>query len=227
MFLLNPISRWILYLVNHFSLYFKYPGKYLFTDYMSFCHKCIFGRYVSIGRFSNLFDVSVDDFSYISSNTIINNSKIGKFCSIGSGVKIGLGIHPTNDFVSTHPIFYSVRKQSQISFSNTSLFEETSNIIIGNDVWIGVNVVILDGVTIGDGAIISAGAVVNKDVPPYAIYGGVPAKLIRNRFSQDEIDFLLKLEWWNKDLNWLKTNALNFTNIKTLISNINNSPNAN
>jgi acetyltransferase-like isoleucine patch superfamily enzyme len=194
---------------------------------MSFCHKSIFGKYVTIGRFSNLFDVSVDDFSYISSNTIINNSKIGKFCSIGSGVKIGLGIHPTNDFVSTHPIFYSVRKQSQISFTNTSLFEETSNIIIGNDVWIGANVVILDGVTIGDGAIISAGAVVNKDIPPYAIYGGVPAKLIRNRFSQDEIDFLIKLEWWNKDLDWLKTNALNFTNVKTLISNINKFPDAN
>ena len=70
---------------------------------------------------------------------------------------------------------------------------------IGNDVWIGLNATILDGVTIGDGAIVAAGAVVTKDVPPYAVVAGVPAKIIKYRFTESQIDFLLKFRWWEKD----------------------------
>ncbi len=87
---------------------------------------------------------------------------------------------------------------------------------IGNDVWIGANVLILDGVTIGNGAIIAAGAVVTKDVPPYAVVGGVPAKIIKYRFNKEEIDFLEQLKWWEKDEKWLTEYGKYFNNVELL-----------
>ena len=94
-----------------------------------------------------------------------------------------------------------------------NLFDEFPSTDIGNDVWIGNNVIIKYGVKIGDGAILGAGAVVTKDVEPYSIVGGVPAKVIKYRFSPDEIKFLLAFKWWDKDLNWLKENKHKFQNI--------------
>ena len=88
---------------------------------------------------------------------------------------------------------------------------------IGNDVWIGLNATILDGVTIGDGAIVAAGAVVTKDVPPYAVVGGVPAKIIKYRFTESQIDFLLKFRWWEKDRKWIQQNYKRFQDIESFI----------
>ena len=85
--------------------------------------------------------------------------------------------------------------------------------IIGNDVWIGHSAKILEGVTIGDGAIIATGAVVAEDVSPYSIVGGVPAKKIKNRFSDEDIEFLMNLKWWEKDLDWIKKYAAYFESI--------------
>ena len=84
---------------------------------------------------------------------------------------------------------------------------------IGNDVWIGEDVKIIGGVTIGDGAIVATGATVTKDVPPYAIVGGVPAKVIRYRFDMPTIDFLLKDKWWDKPVDWIKSYAQEFKHI--------------
>jgi acetyltransferase-like isoleucine patch superfamily enzyme len=125
--------------------------------------------------------------------------------------------------VSTHPIFYSTKAQAGITFADRDYFEERKPIKIGNDVFIGANVIVLDGVTIGDGAIIAAGAVVTKNVPPYSIYGGVPAKLIRYRFEQETIDFLVNFQWWNKDREWLKNNFKYFHNIKEFFEEFANS----
>lgn len=94
-------------------------------------------------------------------------------------------------------MFYSTLKQNGITLSAVNKIEERKPIIIGNDVFIGANVTILDGVTIGNGAVIGAGAVVSKDIPPYAIAVGVPIKIKSYRFSDETIEKLLKLEWWN------------------------------
>jgi acetyltransferase-like isoleucine patch superfamily enzyme len=154
-----------------------------------------FGNYTSIGK-SDIRKSSIDDFSYISHDTKICRTTIGKFCSIGPNSLIGgLGKHPTN-LISTHPIFYSPTWHSSISFVRKQYYEEFAQTIIGSDVWIGANVTVLDGIEVGCGAIIAAGAVVTKNVPDYAVIGGVPAKIIKYRFTEKEIEKLLKLRWW-------------------------------
>lgn len=136
-------------------------------------------------------------FSYIGRNSIVQNASIGSFCSIANDVFIGLGTHPT-DYFSTSPLFYRQNNTFNINLINQNEdFEEYRPIKIGNDVWIGSRAIVLDGVVVGDGAIIATQSVVTKDVPPYSIVAGVPAKIIRNRFSPEKVELLLKLEWWS------------------------------
>jgi virginiamycin A acetyltransferase len=122
---------------------------------------------------------------------------IGKFCSIACGVKFIMNCanHTLNSLSTyTFPIFYEEWDQTA---KVNDAWDNKGNITIGNDVWIGYEAVILSGVHIGDGAVIGARAVVTKDVPPYAIVGGVPAKTIKKRFDDDTIRNLQKLQWWN------------------------------
>ncbi len=136
--------------------------------------------------------------SYITCDTRIINATIGKFCSIGQFVSIGLPRHPSRIFVSTHPAFFSCENKGCFeSFQNKSVFDESvPKTTIGHDVWIGNNVLIPGGVDVGAGSIIGCGAVVVKDVPPYSIVAGNPARIVGHRFSSDKIDKLLELEWW-------------------------------
>lgn len=143
-----------------------------------------------------LHNSKINAYTYISQNALINNTLIGKFCSIGPNLVCGWGIHPTNA-ISTSPMFYSNQKQNGYSLSETTKIEETKPIIIGNDVFIGMNVTILDGVTIGDGAVIGAGAVVSKNIPAYAIAVGVPIKIIKYRFDDITIAKLKEIKWWD------------------------------
>lgn len=165
--------------------------------------------------------------SYLGAGTKISKAKIGKYTSIGPRINCVFGRHPSDTFVSTHPIFFSTNKQMGFSYTDVPLFEESApnrdeegkySILIGNDVWIGANVTLMDGISIGDGAIVASNALVNKDVPPYSIVGGVPAKVIKKRFTDEQIEFLLKLKWWDKPESWIKENAPLFVDIEKFYS---------
>ena len=150
-----------------------------------------------------LINSSIGRFTYVSDARIVNCT-IGRYTSIGPKVIAeGLGRHPVQ-YLSTHPVFYSKLAQAGITFSNDNYFEELLPVTIGNDVWISAGATILDGVRIGDGAIIAAGAVVVRDVEPYSIVGGVPAKLIRYRFNDETIANLLEIKWWEWPVDVLK-----------------------
>lgn len=136
-----------------------------------------------------------------------NQLKIGKFCSIACGAKfLFTSANHTMRSLSTYPFPIFFKEWGLDAKNITSAWDNKGDIIIGNDVWIGFEAVILSGVTIGDGAIIGTRAVVTKDVPPYTIVGGIPAKSIRKRFSNDVISELLKLQWWDWPENRVKQN---------------------
>jgi acetyltransferase-like isoleucine patch superfamily enzyme len=166
--------------------------------------------------------------TYVGPNSKLSGVSIGRFCSVGQNLITGVGIHPSGIFVSTHPAFFSAAKQSGFSFVKETIFSEHKYIYpgkeiiteIGNDVWIGHNVIIMDGIKIGDGAIIGAGSVVTKDVLPYTIVAGVPAKLKRYRFTEQQIEKLLTIKWWDWDFEKIKSQSHLFNNIELFISSL-------
>jgi len=152
--------------------------------------KAKYGFKVSIGENTVIADnVTIGDYSYVNSNSYIENCIIGKFCSISSGVYIAPAEHDYK-LLTTSPISGFMKKPSKV--------------IIGNDVLISLNAVILQGIKIGDGAVIAAGAIVTKDVEPYEIVGGNPAKHLKFRFDDSKISELLNMKWWDLDLNQVK-----------------------
>lgn len=161
--------------------------------------------------------------SYIATNSIIVKTIIGRYTSIGPNVNIILGQHPTSTFVSTHPAFYS-KNTKNLSYVTSQLYNEfryadknsTYSAVIGNDVWIGENAKIMEGITIGDGAIVAAGSIITKNVPNYAIVGGVPAKIIRYRFSKENIKFMNELKWWDRSEEWIIKNINLFNDIDVM-----------
>ncbi len=176
-----------------------------------------------MGQFVNLYppyhvsDSEVQDYTYVAQNSYISRTTIGKFCSIGPNFLCGWGIHPI-DGISTAPMFYSTMRQNGVTLTNATKIEERKPIMIGNDVFIGANVTILDGVIIGDGAVIGAGAVVSKDVPPYAVAVGCPIRFIKYRFSDEQRQKLLNIQWWDFDENRLQDVEKFFFDVDGFIS---------
>jgi acetyltransferase-like isoleucine patch superfamily enzyme len=209
----NPITEYLKFLLNYWHNQIKYRNCQFSQSYMSIVLKSHVGNYVKVYPSAQVSNSKIDSYSYIGVDSTITRTEIGKFCSIGKNCMIGLGKHPSSQYISTSPVFYSDQKALDITFADRKYFEEYGSITIGNDVWIGNRVVIMDNIKIGDGAIIGAGSVVTKDIPNYAIYAGVPAKLIRYRFSQEMISFLLEVKWWDKDESWLRDNFKIFHNI--------------
>lgn len=169
---------------------------YNLESIMSYSRNVVLGKNVKLGSVYTIIDTQIGDGTYISQNSIITNSRIGKYNSIGPNLLCGWGIHPING-ITTSPMFYSSKKQNGKTFSEFDKIEERKEIIIGHDVFIGANVTILDGVTIGDGAVIGAGAIVSKDIPAYAVAIGCPIKIVKYRFRDDQIQALLRIKWWN------------------------------
>jgi acetyltransferase-like isoleucine patch superfamily enzyme len=171
-----------------------------FEDHVT-CEKGCFIGADKIGRYT-----------FIGINSYVDKStaSIGRFCSIAMGAKISLNNHPM-EWVSTHPFLYN----KKYGFVPSSVFVEgvsDKKTTIGNDVWIGANVTILAGVKIGDGAVIGANALVTKDVEPYSVVNGIPAKHIKFRFEEEVVKKLLEIEWWNWSDEKLKSKLAEFRN---------------
>ena len=169
---------------------------------------------VSVGRYTNMGD-----------DNVFVNTKIGRFVSIGSQVKLVSSVHPVENALSTNSAFYGYwgRKYqlaSNINYNETLTDDKGYCLQIGNDVWIGDRVLLKGGINIGNGAIIAMGAVVTKDVPAYAIVAGVPATIIKYRFNKEEIEFWESFQWWNKSHEWLSQYGPKFLNYEELLSEI-------
>lgn len=144
--------------------------------------------------------------SYLCEDCVVAGD-IGRFTSIAAEVRSAQGVHPvTAPFATTSPLFYSLKKQAMVTFATYQRFDEIKlGLQIGNDCWIGVRAFLSPGVKIGDGAVVLPGAVVTKDVPPYAIVGGVPARVLKYRYDEETIAWLLKVKWWDRPVDWLRS----------------------
>ncbi|MCB9186215.1 MAG: CatB-related O-acetyltransferase [Flavobacteriales bacterium] len=203
-----PALNWLASTLHRLNVLNSNRGKQLMMGFRNKVTRVQFGNYNLLTNDIIIRDSVIGDYSYVNNRSIIQDAVIGKFCCIGEDVRIGLGIHPV-DTVSMHPAFYSNKKSHY--FADSNMFEEYETVQVGNDVWIGAGAKILDGVTIHDGAVVAAGAIVTKDVQPYCIVGGIPAKVIRKRFDDEQIAFLLQDRWWDRSFDYLKKNHLQFT----------------
>ena len=173
---------------------FKYNLARLLNRRVSAIRGSTIDKTASIGNGAQIVDSTVGRYSYIYETSVVQ-ADVGAFCSIATGTSIGGGSHPT-DWTSTSPVFYKGRNVLKTNFSQNE-YSEYKKTEIGNDVWIGAKCLIKGGVTIGDGAVIGMGSVVTKDIPPYEIWAGNPAKFIRKRFDDETIEKLLKIKWWD------------------------------
>lgn len=188
-----------------------------------------FGGSNSIRVNSEINNSAIGFGTYIGKHCELNDSTIGKFCSIADNVKLLNNNHPVHEFVSTHPAFHRgghpLMKKLGLSFNDVVLFPEKVCIdhtnyclSIGCDVWIGEGVRILPGIKIGNGAVIACYSVVTKDVPAYAIVAGIPAKIMRFRFEEEEIKYLESLCWWDMPIGELTKQYFNFETLSKLRS---------
>lgn len=182
-----------------------YFSKLIYKLQIPSCKNCKFEYPVHINPRTNLINVNVGRYTYIGANNTMENVDIGSFCSIGSYVTVGGGVHPT-DRLTLSTIFYDNNNCFRNRDFINGIEVNQPKTIIGNDVWIGDQSYIKAGVIIGDGVIVGAHSVITHNIPPYAIVAGVPARIIRYRFNQDVIKKLLEVQWWKWSDDMIKRN---------------------
>lgn len=207
-------------LFKHFFLYLYHKRKngnlvkFFLSSYIS--HRSKFEGLNMVGAHSSYYG-NMGLGSYIGANTRLN-ADIGRFSSIGPNVRVVNATHPIKEpFVTTSPLFFSLDRGKTPpgkTFAQKQMVEEFRyydrergvDIKIGNDCWIGEGVTFIGGIEVHDGGVVLAGAYVVKDIPPYAIVGGVPAKVIGHRYDEGTIAFLLKSKWWDNNEEWFENN---------------------
>lgn len=194
-------------------------GKLLQFVQIPQIHNCRIAKSSKIRFKCLVVESNIDKYSYISENSTVLYCDIGAFTSIAANCNIGGASHPL-EWVSTSPVFQSCSSVLKKRFAQIP-YDPYVRTVIGNDVWIGANSVIKAGVTVANGAVIGSGSVVTKDVGPYEIWGGNPAKIIRKRFDDETIEKLLKSEWWNMSDEQLREYAEHFNDPNSFLRELN------
>lgn len=217
------IIKAILYKLDAYIMKKKYISIFAFVD-----KKTKLEGKNMIHRNCRIINSKIGYGTYIGWESEILNTTIGRYSSIAPRVKTIIGSHPLSPYVSIHPSFYSTQAQAGFTYSKLDTYQEIKyidknnkvSIEIGNDVWIGSDVKILEGINIGDGAVIATGAIITKDIPPYEVWGGIPAKKIKDRFAEEIKSKLLEIKWWDKNEIWLRENIEIFNDINVFLRGI-------
>jgi phosphonate metabolism protein (transferase hexapeptide repeat family) len=207
-----------MYKIEHLN---KLPKKVLRKEPTisedSILRDCTFGEFVEVGANNNIQESTIDSYSYTSENCQIIYSNIGKFVNIASYVRLNPAQHPSSRATQHHMLY----RREMFGFGEDDLgffdWRRETKVEIGHDVWIGHNVTIMGGVTVHDGAVIGSGSIVTKDIPPYAIAVGNPAKVIIYRFEENTIEKLQKISWWNWNHETLNSRIDDFNEIEQFI----------
>lgn len=215
------------YMHKLYLIYFKWKNKHnksvVFQKHCKISDTDYFEGNNNVG--GSIYNCHIGYGTYvIGENGYIHDCRIGRFCSIASNCHIGLGNHTLN-MVSTSPLFSSAHSmlpdnflQESIDVGERTVGDTGYKVIIGNDVWLGYNVCVKEGVAIGDGAVIGAKSLVTRDIPPYAVAVGIPAKVIRYRFTQEQIEKLLEIKWWDWDIALIKKSVHAFNDVDAFIA---------
>lgn len=180
---------------------------------------CRFGRYTQVGEQSRMENCLLDDYAYLGNSCDLMSADIGKFANIAAMVRINPGFHPM-EYPTLHHFTYRPTMYGMAAEDDAGFFQwrRRQRVVIGHDTWIGHGAVIMPGVRIGNGAVVGSNSVVTKDVPPYAIVGGVAAKVIRQRFPRAIADALEATAWWDWDHDTLTERLPDFKNLRGFLA---------